>query len=140
MENCRHTSLQMWTQLIQFIALFFLSISSSVYGAVAAICEEFESHQDRSGEPENLMGQSIVLGEVKAEAPLQNENPMNDQIIWQQSIQQVESLSPENKVRKFCKEAGFLRVVEVGQYFVTKNWLLNTISLSGLSRIHFTSR
>ena len=27
-ENCQYTSLQMWTQLIQFIALFFLSISS----------------------------------------------------------------------------------------------------------------
>ena len=96
-------------------------IQLSVYGAVAAVCEEFESHQDRSGEPEILMGQSIVLGEVKAEAPLQNENPMNDQIIWQQYIQQVGSLSPENKVSKFCKEAGFLRVVEVGQYFVTKD-------------------
>ena len=93
----------------------------SVYGAVAAVCEEFESHQDRSGEPEILMGQSIVLGEVKAEAPLQNENPMNDQIICQQYIQQVESLSPENKVSKSCKEAGFMRVVEVGQYFVTKD-------------------
>ena len=38
------------------------------------------------------MGQLIVLGEIKAEGPLQNENPMNDQIIWQQYIQQVESL------------------------------------------------
>ena len=93
----------------------------SVYGAVAAKCEEFESHQDRSGEPEILMGQSIVLGEVKAEVPLQNENPMNDQIVWQQYIQQVDSLSPVNKVSKFCKEAGFMRVVEVGQYFVTKD-------------------
>ena len=65
------------------------------------------------------MGQSIVLGKVKAEAPLQNENPMKDQIIWQQYIQQIKSLSPENKVSKFCKEAGFMRVVEVGQYFVT---------------------
>ena len=46
---------------------------------------------------------------------------MNDQIIWQQYIQQVESLSPENKVSKFCKEAGFMGVVEVGQYFVTKD-------------------
>ena len=63
----------------------------------------------------------IVLGEVKAEDPLQNENPMNDQIIWQQYIQQVESLSPENKVSKFCKEAGFMRVVEVEQDFVTKD-------------------
>ena len=34
----------------------------------------------------------------------------------QQYIQQVESLSPENKVSKFCKEAGFMRVVGVGQY------------------------
>ena len=67
------------------------------------------------------MGQSIVLGEVKAEAPLHDEDPMNDQIIWQQYIQQVESLSPENRVSKFCKEAGFMRVVEVGQYFVTKD-------------------
>ena len=43
------------------------------------------------------MDQSIILGEVRAEAPLHNENPMNDQIIWQQYIQQVESLSPETK-------------------------------------------
>ena len=93
----------------------------SIYGAVATIGEEFEDHQDGSGEPEILMGQSIVLGEVKAETPLHNENPTNDQIIGQQYIQQVESLSPENKVSKFCKEAGFIRVVEVGQYFVTKD-------------------
>ena len=92
-----------------------------VYGAVAAVCEEFEGHQDRTGEPVILMGQSIVLGEVKTETLLHNENPMNDQIIWQQYIQQVESFSPENKVSKFCKEAGFMRVVEVGQYFVTKD-------------------
>ena len=107
---------------IDTIYRIILSVNQlSVYGAVAAVCEEFEGHQDRSGEPEILMGQSIVLGEVKAEAPLHNENPMNDQIIWQQYIQQVESLSPENKVSKFCKEAGFMRVVEVGQYFVTKD-------------------
>ena len=54
------------------------------------------------------MGQSIVLGEVKAEVPVHDENPMNDQIIWQWYIQQVESFPPENKVSKFCKEAGFM--------------------------------
>ena len=67
------------------------------------------------------MGQSIVLGEIKAEVPLQNENPMNHQILWQQYIEQIESLSPESKVSRFCKEAGFMRVVEVGQYLVTKD-------------------
>ena len=64
MENGRYTSLQIIQQLKQFFALFFLSISSSINGAVANICEEFESHQDGSGEPEILMGQSIVLGEI----------------------------------------------------------------------------
>ena len=87
---------------IDTIFRIILSVNQlSVYGAVAAVCEECESHQHGSGEPEILMGQPIVLGEVKAEAPLQNENPMNNQIIWQQYIQQVESLSLENKVRKF---------------------------------------
>ena len=120
-ESCRYTSLLIKIQLTQFIALFFLSIRLSVYGAVAAICEEFEDHQDRTGEPVILVGQSIVLGEVKAETPVHDEDPRNDQIIWQQYIQQVESLSPENRLSKFCKEAGFMRVVEVGQYFVTKD-------------------
>ena len=88
---------------------------------MAAVCEEFESHQDGSGEPEILMGQSIVLGEIKAEVPLQNENYMNHQILWQQYIERIESLSPESKVSRFCKEAVFMRIVEVGQYLVTKD-------------------
>ena len=107
---------------IETIFCIIISVNQlSIYGAVANICEEFDNHQDGSGEPEILMGQSIVLGEIKAEVPLQNENPLNHQILWQQYIQQVESLALENKVSKFCKEAGFVRVVEVGQYFVTKD-------------------
>ena len=38
---------------------------------------------------------------------------MNDQIIWQRYIQEVESLSSENKVSKICKEVGFMRVVKL---------------------------
>ena len=93
----------------------------SVYGAVAAICEEFEDHQDRTGQLVILVEKSIVLGEVKAEVPVHDKDPRNDQIIWQQHIQQVNSLSPENRLSKFCKEAGFMSVVEVGQYFVTRD-------------------
>ena len=67
------------------------------------------------------MGQSIVLGEIKAEVLLQKENSMNHQILWQQYIERIESLSPESKVSRFCKEEGFMRIVEVGQYLVTKD-------------------
>ena len=70
---------------IETVFRIIISVNQlSIYGAVAAICEEFENHQDGSGEPEILMGQSIVLGEIKAEIPLQNENPLNHQILWQQ--------------------------------------------------------
>ena len=36
-------------------------------------------------------------------------------------MERIESLLPESKVSRFCKEEGFLRVVEVGQYFITKD-------------------
>ena len=62
-------------QLKQFIALFFSVNQLSVYGAVAAICEEFENHQDGTGQPVILVGQSIVLGEVKAEVLVHDEDP-----------------------------------------------------------------
>ena len=98
---------------IETVFRIIISVNQpSIYGAVAAFCEEFENHQDGSGEPEILMGQSIVLGEIKAEILLQNENSMNHQILWQQYIERIESLSPESKVSRFCKEAGFMRVVQ----------------------------
>ena len=107
---------------IDTIYRIILSVNQlTVYGAVAAICDEYENHQDRTGQPVILVGQSIVLGEIKAEVPVHVEDPRDDQIILQQYVQQVESLSPENKLSKFCKEAGFMRVVEVGQYFVTRD-------------------
>ena len=59
---------------IDTIYRIILSVNQlSVYGAVAAICEEFVGQPDNTGEPVVLEGQSIVLGEVKAEAPAQEE-------------------------------------------------------------------
>ena len=108
-------------QLTQFIALFFLSISSVSTEQWQHYARNMKKHQDGTGQPVILVEQSIVLGEVKAEVPVHDEESRDDQIIWQQYIQQVESLSPENKLSKFCEEAGFMRVVEVGQYFVTRD-------------------
>ena len=99
----------------------FSASQLSIYGAVANICEEFEAHQDRSGEPDGPKGQPIVLSEIKAEVPLQNENPSHHQILWQQYEERIKSLSQESTVSKFCMEAGFVHVVEVGQYFMTKD-------------------
>ena len=93
----------------------------SFYGAVANMCEEFEFHQDRSRQPDVLMGQSIVPSEIKAEIPLQNEIPSHQNVLLQQYEERIKLLSQENKVSKFCMDAGFVHVVEVGQYFMTKD-------------------
>ena len=37
------------------------------------------------------------------------------------TFNKLNRFSPENRISKFCKEAGFMRVVEAGQYFVTKD-------------------
>ena len=115
--RCPYTSLLIKIQLIQFIALIFLSISSVSTGQ----WQQYAMDMKATGEPVILVGQSIVPGEIKAEVPAHDEEPRDAQIILQQYFQQVKSLSPENRLSKFCKEARFMSVVEVGQYFVTRD-------------------
>ena len=132
MENCQYTSLQIIQQL-KYFRIIVSANQLSLYGAVANICEEFEAHQDRSGEPDVLMGQSIVRGEIRTEVSLHNENPSHHQILWQQYEERIKSLSQESKASKFSMDAGFVHVVEVGQDFITKDtgdvqWLVvNTL-------------
>ena len=135
MENCRvHFAVDELT--IKTVFRIILSANQlSIYGAVTTIYEGFGTHQDGSRQPDVLMGQSILLGEIKAEVPLendipshqnlllqpevkaedslQNENPLNHQILWQQYIERIESLSSESKVTRFCMEARFMCIVEV---------------------------
>ena len=92
-----------------------------LFRIVANMCEEFESLQDRSGQLDVLMGQSIVLSEIKAEVPLENKIPSHQNLLLQRYEERIEMLSQENKVSKFCMDAGFIHVVEIGQYFMTKD-------------------
>ena len=104
--------------------IFRIIISANqlnIYGAVANMCEEFETHQDRSGQPDVLMGQSIVLSEIKAVVSLENDIPSHQNLLLQRYEERIELLSQENKVSKFCMDAGFIHVVEIGQYFMTKD-------------------
>ena len=62
------------TDTIDTIYRIILSVNQlSIYGAVAAICDEYEGHPDNTGEPVILEDQSIVLGKIKAEAPAREE-------------------------------------------------------------------
>ena len=102
-----------------FRIIIFSANQLSLYGAVANMCEECESLHDRSGQPDMVMGQSIVLSEIKTEVPLENDIPSHQNLLLQRYEERIKLLSQENKVSKFCMDAGFISVVEVGQYFMT---------------------
>ena len=48
-------------------------------------------------------------------------NPSYHNVLWRQYQERIKLLSQESKVSKLCLDAGFVHVVEVGQYFMTKN-------------------
>ena len=72
----------------------------SIYGAVAALCEEFENSQDGSGEPEILMGQSIALGETKA---LHRDDPASQPKGWIQGNMRIGLVLEVTTSFQYCK-------------------------------------
>ena len=68
-----------------------------------------------------MMGQLIVLSEIKTEVPLENDDPAYQSFLLQQYGERIERLSQPDKLSKCCMDAGFLSVVEIGQYFMTKD-------------------
>ena len=93
----------------------------SLYGAVAEMCEEYETIHDRLGRPDAVMGQSIVLSAIKTELPLESDGPAYPNFLLQQYEERIEKLSQHDRSSKFCMDAGFLTVVEIGQYFMTRD-------------------
>ena len=122
MENCRCTVQPIWKRL----RLFRIIVSAnqlSLSGAVAEICEEYESLHQRT-ERHVVMGQSsssLVLSVVKTEVLLDCDDLANKDLLLQQCGERIEKLSKQDKSCKFCMDAGFLNVVEIGQYFMTKD-------------------
>ena len=70
------------------------------------------------------MGQSsssLVLSVIKTEVPLDCDDPANKDLLLQQYGERIEMLSQQDKLNIFCMDAGFLNVVEIEQYFMTKD-------------------
>ena len=94
----------------------------SLYGAVAEMCEEYESCHDRTGRPvvEGQSNPSLVPSVIKTNMPL-NDDPAHEEFLLQRYRERIEKLSQQDRLSKFCTDAGFLTTVEVGQYFMTKD-------------------
>ena len=62
------------------------------------------------------MGQSsssLVLSVIKTEVPLDCDDPANQDLLLQQYGERIER-PPQDKLSKFCMDAGFLNIVQIG--------------------------
>ena len=111
---------------LETIETVFRTITSvnqlSLYGAVSNLREEYETFHDRTGQPVvgGQSSSSFVPSVIKTNVPLNNDDHAHKDLLLQQYGEQIEKFSQQDKFSKFCMDAGFLNVVEIGQYFMTK--------------------
>ena len=111
-------------ETIETLSHNFSANQLSLSGAVAEMCEEYESLHDRSGRPDQVMGQSsssLVLCAIKTDVPLDSDDLAYKHFLLQQYGERIEKVSQQDKLSKFCMDAGFLTIVEIGQHFRTKD-------------------
>ena len=109
---------------IESVSRTIISVNQlSIYGAVSDLCEEYKTCHVRTGRPV-MVGQSDPLF-VPTSSLMKTPTPSTDgpaqEDLLQKYQERVDKLSQQNRVIKFCTDAGFLRTVDVGQYFMTKD-------------------
>ena len=94
----------------------------SIYGAVSDLCEECKTCHVRTGRPV-MAGQSNLLfvpSVMKTHIPL-TDDPAQEEDLLQKYQERMEKLPQPDRLIKICVDAGFLKTLEVGHYFMTKD-------------------
>ena len=97
-------------EAIETIFRIFVSVNQlSLYGAVAEMCEEYETLHDRTGQPVvgGQSSSSFVPSVIKTEVPLGCDDLAHKDLLLQQYGERIEKLSQQDKLSKFCMDAGF---------------------------------
>ena len=64
---------------------------------------------------------SLVPSVIKTEVLLDCDDLADKDLLLQQYGERIEKLSQQDNFSKICLDAGFIHVVEIGQYFMTKD-------------------
>ena len=94
-----------------------------MYGAVSDLCDEYSACQTRTNRLV-LTGQFDPLFEpakILIMTPRPSAEILAQENLLQKYKERVERLPQQDRVIKICTDAGFLKTVEVGQYFMTKH-------------------
>ena len=109
-----------WT--IETVFRTIISVNQfSIYGAVSDLCEEYKACHVRTVRLV-MAGQSdplFVPTSSLMKTPTRSTDDPAQEDLLQKYQGRVEMLSQQNRVIKICTDAGFLKTVEVGQYFIT---------------------
>ena len=139
-ENYQYTSVLMG-ETIETVFRTIISVTQlSIYGAVSDLCDEYSACQASTGRPV-LAGQSDPLFEP-ARLLMTTPAPSTEVPAQENLLPKYKGLLQQDRVIAIFTDAGFLKTVEVGQYFMTKgHWRVLTIyRVSGLSWVHFAKR
>ena len=93
----------------------------SIYGAVSDLCEEYGSCRTRTRRPvvAEPSDPHFAPADFLVTTPTPSiEIPAQENLL-QKHIERVEKLQQPDRLMKICTDAGFLQLVEVGQYFMT---------------------
>ena len=101
------------------IETFFRTIISvnqlSLYGAVAEMCEQYDTFHDRTERPV-VGGQSslsFVPSVIKTDVLLDCDDRAYKDLLLQRYRERIEKLSQQDRSSKFCNDAGFPTTVEL---------------------------
>ena len=95
-------------ETIETIFRIIISVNQlSLYGAVAEMCEEYETLHDRTGQPvvRGQSSSSFVPSVIKTEVPLDCDDLAHKDLVLQQYGERIQKLSQQYKLSKFCMDA-----------------------------------
>ena len=64
---------------------------------------------------------SFVPSVIKTDMPLDSDDRAHKDLLLQKYGERIEKLSQQDRVIKIYTDAGFLHVVDIAQYFMTKD-------------------
>ena len=111
------------TRLQLFFAQLLLLISSVFTEQSQKCVKDMSPFMIERGEPVvgGQSSSSFVPSVIKTNVPLNNDDHSHKHLLLQKYGERIKKLSPQDRLSKFCMDAGFLNVVEIGQYFMTND-------------------
>ena len=109
---------------IQHVFRTIISVNQlSIYGAVSDLCEEYGSCRTRTGRPvaAEQSDPHFAPADLLVTTPTPSIQILAQENLLQEHKERVEKHPQPDRLIKICTDAGFLKTVQVGQYFMTKH-------------------